>query len=356
MKSLRGTLGWGLSLVLMAAASVLLAAVGPAHSIGATETAAASQTSGRVVLYTGIGPQLTQYDLDVNAATLTKRESVVLPGSVTEVAFHPSKKYLYAVWGNVKVTPRTHGLSAFRIDGASGALTPHGPTMALKPGPGYVSYVTTDIPGKNVMAALTDPADLTVYRIASDGTIGAEAKPKAPLDFANHPHQVRVDPSNKTVILITRGDAPRGNQKENPGALKLFSYKNGILANTETIAPNGGFGYQARHLDFHPSGKWDYLTLEAQQKLLVYKRKSDGTLDPTPLFTKETLEEPGNVRQGQILGTVRVDRAGKFLYAANRASGATVVDGKRVSVGGENSIAVYAINQATGEPTKIQSI
>ena len=117
------------------------------------------------------------------------------------------------------------------------------------------------------------------------------------------------------------------------------------------------FGYQPRHLDFHPSGRWDFVTLEAQQKLLVYKRSSDGTFGPDALFTKETLKEPGNVRNGQVLGTVRVDRSGKFLYAVNRASGSTKVDGKSVfASGGENSIVVFAINQTTGEPTRIQTI
>jgi len=280
----------------------------------------------------------------------------MLPGAVTEAAFHPSRKYVYVVWGNVQVTPREHGISAFRVDPNSGALTPHGQSVPLPAGPGYVSYVTVDGSGTHVMACLTDPAWLGVYQIKPDGTIGSEVKPAAPLDFANHPHQVRIDPSNKTVILVTRGDVPTANRAENPGALKLFSYKDGMLANTQTIAPNGGFHYQARHLDFHPSGKWDFVSLEAQQKLLVYGRMSDGRLSAEPLFTKDTLVEPGNVRPGQILGTVRVDRTGKFVYLVNRASGGTNVEGKRVFVGGENTIAVFAINQNSGEPTPIQHI
>jgi 6-phosphogluconolactonase len=354
MNVLRVPRGWGLSLLMVAAFSMLMETVAQTQK----KKAATGKGFSKVVLYTGIGPVLTQYDVDVSAATLTMRDSVTLPGAATETAFHPSRKYLYAVWGNVQITPRTHGISAFSVNSDSGVLTPLGPTVNLPSGPGYVSYVTTDIPGTHVMACLTDPANLTVYRIMPDGTIGSEVKPTGRLDFANHPHQVRIDPSNKTVILVTRGDVPDVNQNrpENPGALKLFSYKDGMLANTETINPKGGFGYQARHLDFHPSGKWDFVTLEAQQKLLVYQRKTDGTLNPVPLFTKDTLEEPGNVRNGQILGTVRVDHAGKFLYVANRASGSKTVDGKLVFVGGENSIVVFAINQSTGEPTKIQSI
>jgi 6-phosphogluconolactonase len=330
--------------------AVLMAAVGKSEKI------ATGKVSKKEVLYTGIGPSLTHYDVDVVNATLTERDSLTLPGAISETAFHPTKKYLYSVWGNIQVTPRTHGISAFSIDPNSGALTPYGESAPLPSGPGYVSYATTDVTGTHLMACLTDPAYLTVYQIMPDGTIGPEVKQAGHLDFGNHPHQVRIDPSNKTVILMTRGDAPTANRPENPGALKVFSYDDGVIANIETIAPNQGFGYQVRHLDFHPSGKWVFVTLEAQQKLLVYQRNSDGTLNPNPLFSEDTLDEPSNVRKEQMLGTVHVDHAGKFLYVANRASGSTKVDGKNVFIGGENSIVVFAINQSTGEPTKIQSI
>jgi DNA-binding beta-propeller fold protein YncE len=50
-----------------------------------------------------------------------------------------------------------------------------------------------------------------------------------------------------------------------------------------------------------------------------------------------------------------VHRNGKYVYLANRASGTTEFEGKTVFAGGENSIAVFAINQESGEPTLIQN-
>jgi hypothetical protein len=47
---------------------------------------------------------------------------------------------------------------------------------------------------------------------------------------------------------------------------------------------------------------------------------------------------------------------GRFVYLTNRASATIAVEGKKVFAGGENSIAVFSIDQATGEPTLIQSI
>ncbi len=47
---------------------------------------------------------------------------------------------------------------------------------------------------------------------------------------------------------------------------------------------------------------------------------------------------------------------GRFVYISNRASGTQVLEGKTVWEGGENTIGVYAIDQKTGEPTRIQNI
>lgn len=45
---------------------------------------------------------------------------------------------------------------------------------------------------------------------------------------------------------------------------------------------------------------------------------------------------------------------GGHVYVANRASGTTDVAGKPIYIGGENNIAVYAIDSRTGEPAIIQ--
>jgi DNA-binding beta-propeller fold protein YncE len=78
-------------------------------------------------------------------------------------------------------------------------------------------------------------------------------------------------------------------------------------------------------------------------------------LSTQPLFTKDSLSDPAHLHPGQAAGTVHVHPNGRFLYQANRASGTTDFQGKPVFVGGENAIAVYSINQDTGEPTLIQN-
>jgi 6-phosphogluconolactonase len=310
---------------------------------------AQGQTSASVALYASVGPELVHYQVDVDGASLVKKESVTVPESVQYAWPHPSRRYIYVAWSNGSGADH-HGVSAFRIDPKSGALHPHGDPVSLAARP---VHITTDIPGTHLLVAYNDPSGLSVYDLAPDGAILAPIKQPEPLDFGIYGHQIRVDPSNDVVILVTRGNGPARGKPEDPGALKVFSYKNGILTNRTSIAPNRGYGFQPRHLDF--DGPWVYVSLERQNKLQVYKKLPDGTLGSEPLFTKDSLTEPGKVRPGQAAGTVHVHPNGRFVYQANRASGTTEYEGKRIFAGGENTIAIYSINKKTGEPTLIQN-
>ena len=120
------------------------------------------------------------------------------------------------------------------------------------------------------------------------------------------------------------------------------------------MAPGGGVDFQPRHLDFHPSKPWIFVSLERQNKLQVYRKLPEGLLS-APLFTKDSLTAPEHPVTEQAAGTVHVHPNGRFVYQANRANGTRTFQGKSVFAGGENTIAVYAIDQDTGEPTLIQN-
>ena len=346
-----------LSLVLIIAISML------AVWLGQAQTPAAVSKRG-VVLYAAVGAELTQYDVNVESATLVKRSSVVLPANIQYVWPHPSRRYLYVAWSNggssygvpggglVAPSGDQHGVSAFGIDPATGALAPHGPPAMLAARP---IHVTVDPSGTHVLVAYNSPSAVTVHRLNPDGTIGSEVKPATPLDVGIYAHQVRVDPSNRMVILVTRGNGPTATRPEDPGGLRIFSYKDGVLANRTAITPGGGFNFQPRHLDFHPMHPWVFVSLERQHKLQVYEKLKDGTLNPTALFTKDSLIDPSHAASRQNAGTVHVHPNGRFVYQANR-SVVGDAEGRSVFVGGENSIAVWAINQKTGEPTLVQNI
>src|SRR5262249_21121615 len=134
-----------------------------------------------------------------------------------------------------------------------------------------------------------------------------------------------------------------------------FGFKAGVLTQIAAIQPGDGMKFGPRHLDFHTTQPWVYVSLESQSKLYVYRRHPATGLSRDPVFTKDTLIDPSKAGPRQHAGTIHMHPNGRFLYQANRESSTVTVDGKKVSAGGQNSIAVWTVDQATGEPTLIQN-
>jgi 6-phosphogluconolactonase (cycloisomerase 2 family) len=336
--------------------SRIIRALAVSLTLFATQPAPVAQpaagATARSVLYAGAGPELIRYEVQPDSPALVRRESVVLPGNVQYAWPHPSRRFLYVTWSN---GPREHpnGVTAFAIDPSSGALKAHGAPVFIK---ARSIHLTTDVDGTHLLVAYNVPSGVSVHSLAADGTLGAEI-PQRGLDTGVYAHQVRVHPANGMVILITRGNVAEEGKAEDPGALKLFTYKDGMLTNRASVAPGKGFGFQPRHLDFHPSGKWVYVSLEPQNTLQVYREEPDGTLGSDPLFVKDSLPFPISSRPGlyQRSGTVHVHPNGRFVYQADRATDTSDGRGTGPWGGGTNAIGVFAIDQATGEPTLIQN-
>jgi 6-phosphogluconolactonase (cycloisomerase 2 family) len=305
-----------------------------------------------VFLHAAAGPELATYAVGAQDGSLRQTSSVTLPFPVQYVWHHPSTRFLYAAWSNGMQGDR-HGVTAFRVDTSTGALSAHGPQIEIRHRP---VHLTVDANASHVLVAYNNPSSLSVHNLNADGTLGAEVKQPAPLDGGIYAHQIRVHPSNKMVVMVTRGNGPASNRPEDPGALKIYSYKDGIVTNRQSIAPNGGFGFQPRHVDFHPTQPFMYLNLERQNQLQAYRVSNGESVEPKALYTKDTLDHQATSKPAQMTGAIHVHPNGRFVYLSNRASGTAVVDGKPVWEGGENTIGVYAIDQKTGEPARIQNI
>ena len=325
----------------------------------APKTSWAQPTNARTVLYASVGPDLTLYDIDVDAATLTRRGTVTLPANIHYAWPHPSRRYLYVATSNggtgtSGIVGDRHYLSAFRIDSASGALTAHGPTVALATRPIHVSV---DNAGEYVLSAHNAPSNVAVHRINGDGTIGTLVNQQERLDTGIFAHQIRTTPTNRTAILVTRGNDAAPAKPEDPGALKVFGFRDGVLTNMASIAPGTGLGFGPRHLDFHPTLPFVFVAVERQSQIAVYRLLPDGGLSRDPLFVKSTLAAArGQLPTGEGAGTIHLHPNGRFAYIPNRAAGTVPFQGKDVFVGGDNTIAVFALSQETGEPTLIQNI
>src|SRR5262249_47658316 len=197
------------------------------------------------------------------------------PAAVRSAGPHAAGRSLHAATsssaaGSGPAGPEHHA-PAFRIDPATGALIKHGEAIRLPTRP---IHMTTDIPSQNILVAFNNPSAPRVYRINSDFTPGEEVKHPGPLDAGIFAHQVRVTPDNRLAILVTRGNEGTPTKPEDPGALKVFDYKNGVLTNEVSIAPDGGRNFGPRHLDFHATKPWMYVSIETQNKMYTYKMEA----------------------------------------------------------------------------------
>ena len=182
------------------------------------------------------------------------------------------------------------------------------------------------------------------------------------MDWGVLPHQVRVSADGQLAILLTRGNpAQRGQHSSSaempdPGALKVFEYKAGTLGEEVSVAPGDGRRFGPRSLDFHPTAPWVFVSLQLQNRLQVFRREGKRIL-PEPLFERDLLADPVNppcvYQRG---GEVHVHPNGKFVYCVNRADVPADYQGRKVLIGADNSFVVFALDEATGEPTLIQRI
>jgi 6-phosphogluconolactonase (cycloisomerase 2 family) len=318
--------------------------------VGSLSIASAASTDAVVAYYTSVGPTLSHYDLNVASGELAFKESVKLPVNVQFATVDPANQYMYVGLSNFVVGEKgKHFLSVFKIDQTTGQLQQIGTDLPLPERP---INLAVDKSGKHLLIDYNRSATVEVYPIMADGTLGQViVQPERP-DPGIYPHQVRVTPDGGAAITVGRGNDMTATWPEDFGRLTVYSLHDGVMTQSQKLFMQPGIG--PRHLDFHPTKPWVYVSCERGSKLLVYSLKND-TLSKEPLFVKEVLEDP--TLANQRAGAIHVHPNGKFLYVSNR-NDATVknASGQSVLVGGENNIAVYAIDQVTGEPTAIQHI
>jgi 6-phosphogluconolactonase (cycloisomerase 2 family) len=312
----------------------------------------------RTVYYASVGPALTLYDLDIEGAALSKRGSVTLPANIQYAWPHPSRRFLYVVSSNggPGIAGDAHYASALAIDPTSGSLSLHGAPAAL---PSRPIHAGVDASGGYLLTAYNNPSNVTVHRINADGTVGTPEAQPGNLDTGIYAHQVLAMPGNRIVILVTRGNHAEAGKPEDPGALKTFTFKDGVLGNLASIAPgNGpsmGLGFGPRHLDFHPIRPWAFVSIERQNKLYVYGFDAATGLAREPMFIKDTLANPASPA-AQGAGPIHVHPGGQFVYLTNRTFPASGAGSRKIAEGGENTVVTFAIDQATGEPKRLQNI
>ncbi len=278
---------------------------------------------------------------------------MTLPANVHYVWPHQSRRFLYAATSDSAsgvggFVGNKHHVSALTVDPATGALALHGAPVPLPTRP---IHMATDIPSEYILVAFSNPSGLKSPRQPR-----RHRRRRGDAARSGRSGHLRASGAGgarrRRVILVARGHDAAGGKPEEPGCLKVFNWAGGQLSAEKSIAPGDGYGFGPRHLDFHPSKPWVYVSLERQNRIDMFDFTA-GTLSATPVFSETTL---GTGKKGgrQAAGTVHVHPNGRFVYVANRASALVNDNGWRVFAGGENTLAVYAIDQSTGKPSPIQ--
>lgn len=333
-----------------------------------------SPTSAQpVVVYAGVGRSLRVYKLDTKTGDLELRQTVPdLRGDVQYVAVHPTRKSLYVSCTEVpapgvpasKDRQQISAIYAFAIDAKTGALAqigePHTPALSR------AVNINVDNTGRFLLLAHNITESVSVLRLNPDGRLGDPVKqPEERQHLGFLVHQIRIDPSNKWVMVPVRGDdekvteegTTKGKVKkvepEKPGHIFVFELGDGTLTRRHQVDFPSLLG--PRHLDFHPSKPLVYASIERGNRLMTY-RHDNGVL--TEVFSTTTLADPSLKFSAQRAGPIHVHPNGKWVYVANRntqpCSPATPCD--KPSGPGENDVAVFSLDPATGEPKLIQNI
>jgi 6-phosphogluconolactonase len=311
-----------------------------------------TQSGATAAFYASIGPVLTRYDADLEAATLTARQSHDFDLDVQYAWRHPALPVFYVVISNGGPgrTGDINQLVSCKIDPVSGDFKPFGPTRDLRWRPLHISM---DRQNAYVLVAYNNPSAVTVHEIRGDGGLGEEVAQPDDLDVGIFGHQVMATPDGDAVVLVCRGYDAEDGAVEQPGALKVYGYADGKLTPRASIEPDGGFGFGARHLDYHPTKPWLFLGVERQSELHVFQLEG-GSVRPDALHRLSTLAGPNDGPARQAMSGIHFHPNGKTVYISNRAYGLLDSDLGPAAPEGEDTIAVFAVDQDTGKPTPIQ--
>jgi 6-phosphogluconolactonase len=330
MKNLRHSLR-AVTLLFALLLLTLLAAAAPAGQQGkylfyvGTYTEEGSKSKG-----------IYAYRFDADTGQITPLGLAAETTNPSFVALHPNGRFLYAVneVGNYK-GPNSGGVSAFSIDRASGKLKflNEMPSRGADP-----CYITVDKTGKYVLVANYTGGSLAVFPVLADGKLGEASAflqhtghgTNPTRQEGPHAHSIDLSPDNRFAMV------------DDLGLDELFVYKfdsaKGSLTPNDPPFAKFDAGAGPRHFVLRPDGKFAYVISEMGHTVTVFSNDAaSGRLQLLQTVTTLPKDFKGRNDDAEI----RVHPSGKFLYASNR---------------GDDSIAIYAIDQSKGTLAQVGSI
>ncbi|WP_198172499.1 lactonase family protein [Hymenobacter ginkgonis] len=222
------------------------------------------------------------------------------------------------------------------------AIDPHNGTLAMlnqQPSTGASPcYISLDRTGKNALVANYVGGNVAMLPVRADGQLdpaGATDQHQPPTgphknQDKPHAHCFVTSPDNRYAFSVDLGTD------------KVYGYQLDAAQHQLRLLPTPAFvtkpGTGPRHLVFHPNGRWAYLENELNSTVsaLTYNAAA-GTFQEIETLT----QLPAGFAGDNSGADVHVSPDGRFLYTSNR---------------GDNSLAVFAIDGASGHLALVQHI
>jgi 6-phosphogluconolactonase len=272
------------------------------------------------VYVSGYRPEIAIFRLDVASGSLTPAGKVSAGQNPSFLAWDAGAKLLFAA--NETDPGRVR---SFAIDQANGQLKALNDVPA---GGSITAHLSVDRSGKWLLVAnYGDRKEGTIatFPIDAGGRLGAAVDTRN-FGAASMPHLIITDPANRFVFVPCKG-GPFVAQLRLDAATGRLSPNN-----PERVASAPGSG--PRHMDFHPNRKFAYVINELDLTMSAYAYDSDAGL-LRELQTLPTLPK-GAATTDNSAADVHVHPSGNFLYGSNR---------------GHNSIVIYRLDPSTGRMT-----
>jgi len=250
-------------------------------------------TGGKKVVSKGI----YQCDLDLTDGKLSPATVAVETKDPSFIAFHPNKKFLYAV------NEGQASVSAFSIDAKTGNLT----FLNSEPSQGGAPcHLVVDASGKNVLAANYSGGSCICIPIGEDGKLAKASSFQQHVGKKKNGHSIHVDKGNKFALCCDLG-------LDKVIIYAFDAAKGSLKPNSEFDTPKGA---GPRHFAWHPDGKRAYINGESDLTLIA----CDYDAEKGVLTQKQVISTlPSNVkRKGGSTAETVVHPSGKFVYVSNR--------------------------------------
>jgi 6-phosphogluconolactonase len=270
-----------------------------------------------------IGLSVFRFDPQTGALTPVQQVPSANPSFV---ALDPSKRFLYVINEIDDYEGKKSGsIEAYAIDPNAGTLTLLNRQSLNSPIP---AHLAVDPTGKHVVVANYIGGDFVVLPIEPDGRLGPVSGvlkdtgtgPNKDRQEAPHPHNVVFDPGGRFIAAADLGI----------DKVQTFRLANGGLMRVSeaSVAPGAG----PRHIAFSHDGKTLYVIDELNATITVFAYNPDtGTIGQT---LQHVSTEPAGYSGPHSTAEIAVHPSGKFLYGSNR---------------GAQSIVGYRIDPATGK-------